>query len=325
MTEEVIFPNQVRTFRRLRGVTMQALADELGVSLSAVSKIEKGYRRVDRSQLQKIASFLSCPVEDIFLTSDNAPPEVMAQWHREQERRAGINEGSGLKTLGAGLRYIRTRADMTLAQVAAAAKMTLSVYHRIEMGQREITMPEMDKIAEVMSMTGRELQREIYQLHKAGTLSEFIAHSDRKFYAGPKGGVPECGDTQLRMSEKLDVKIPVEGLIGIDGRGSMGGSGGVFSYPSAPALSRQAYAVRLAPGWRLEPLPASALLIADPNKIPRTGDLALMRDGDEAALVVISADRRGDLAGRSVATGDSFPLAENQMPNLHKIVLVYCE
>ena len=46
--EEIIFPNQIRMYRRVRGRSMQELADFLGVSLSAVSKIEKGYRRIDQ-------------------------------------------------------------------------------------------------------------------------------------------------------------------------------------------------------------------------------------------------------------------------------------
>ena len=39
--EEIIFPNQIRMQRRLKGMSMQELADHLGVSLSAISKIEK--------------------------------------------------------------------------------------------------------------------------------------------------------------------------------------------------------------------------------------------------------------------------------------------
>lgn len=55
--EEIIFPNQIRMYRRVRGRSMQELADFLGVSLSAVSKIEKGYRRIDQEQLVRIAEF----------------------------------------------------------------------------------------------------------------------------------------------------------------------------------------------------------------------------------------------------------------------------
>ena len=52
--EEIIFPNQIRMHRRLRGMSMQELADHLGVSLSAISKIEKGYRRLNQEQLIQV-------------------------------------------------------------------------------------------------------------------------------------------------------------------------------------------------------------------------------------------------------------------------------
>lgn len=133
--EEIIFPNQIRMFRRMRGRSMQELADFLGVSLSAISKIEKGYRRIDQEQLVRIAEFLDCPLQDIFVNEHNSQPEVVQAWRREQDRRNRVNERSGLKTLGAGLRQIRGQKNLTLAEVAENAKMTLSVYHRIEMGQ----------------------------------------------------------------------------------------------------------------------------------------------------------------------------------------------
>lgn len=105
--EEIIFPNQIRMFRRLRGRSMQELADHLGVSLSAISKIEKGYRRVDQEQLVRVAEFLDCPLQELFVNEQNSQQEIVQSWRREQERRNKINEKSGLKTLGAGLRQIR--------------------------------------------------------------------------------------------------------------------------------------------------------------------------------------------------------------------------
>ena len=65
--EEIIFPNQIRMYRRLRGRSMQELADHLGVSLSAISKIEKGYRRIDQEQLVRVAELLDCPMQDLFV------------------------------------------------------------------------------------------------------------------------------------------------------------------------------------------------------------------------------------------------------------------
>lgn len=67
--EEIIFPNQIRMFRRLRGRSMQELADHLGVSLSAISKIEKGYRRVDQEQLVRVAEFLDCRCRNCLSTN----------------------------------------------------------------------------------------------------------------------------------------------------------------------------------------------------------------------------------------------------------------
>ena len=131
--EEIIFPNQIRMYRRLRGRSMQELADHLGVSLSAISKIEKGYRRVDQEQLVRVAEFLDCPLQELFVNEQNSQQEIVQAWRREQERRNKINEKSGLKTLGAGLRQIRNEKNLTLIEVAESADMTLSVYHRIEM------------------------------------------------------------------------------------------------------------------------------------------------------------------------------------------------
>ena len=145
--EEIIFPNQIRMYRRLRGRSMQELADHLGVSLSAISKIEKGYRRVDQEQLVRVAEFLDCPLQELFVNEQNSQQEIVQAWRREQERRNKINEKTGLKTLGAGLRQIRNEKNLTLIEVAESSDMTLSVYHRIEMGQREVSDKEFKNIA----------------------------------------------------------------------------------------------------------------------------------------------------------------------------------
>ena len=109
--EEIIFPNQIRMYRRLRGRSMQELADHLNVSLSAISKIEKGYRRVDQEQLIKFAEFLDCPIQNLFVNEQCSQQEVVLAWRREQERRNKLNERNGLKTLGAGLRQIRNEKN----------------------------------------------------------------------------------------------------------------------------------------------------------------------------------------------------------------------
>ncbi len=164
--EEIIFPNQIRMHRRLRGMSMQELADHLGVSLSAISKIEKGYRRLNQEQLIQVAELIDCSLQDLYVNEQNSQQDVVQAWKREQERRCKINQNAGLKTLGAGLRHIRTDKGLTLIEVAESADMTLSVYHRIEMGQREVSDKEYQNIAKAFSMPLDKLKAEIKKKKK---------------------------------------------------------------------------------------------------------------------------------------------------------------
>ena len=135
--EEIVFPNQIRINRKMRGVSMQDLADRLGISLSAISKIEKGYRRLNQEQLILVAEVLDCSLQDLYVNEQNSQHDVVMAWKKEQERRQEINKSSGLKVLGAALRYIRNDKSLTLIEVAENADMTLSVYHRIEMDKEK--------------------------------------------------------------------------------------------------------------------------------------------------------------------------------------------
>lgn len=214
--EEIIFPNQIRMIRRTRGKTMKEIAAVLGVSLSAISKIEKGYRRIDDNQLAKISNFLNCPKESIFVYEMTSQPEVLQAWEKEQERRKQINEKSGLKTLGAGLRYLRGGKMLTLQDVAQGAGLTLSVYHRIEMGQREVTEDQFNKIAHALGFDPEELQVKIYELDMAGTLQEFKKTGKTGIFH-PKGGYNDLPlrdisfqNTAMDIYEVQNIKAPVE-------------------------------------------------------------------------------------------------------------------
>ena len=187
--EEIIFPNQIRTYRQQHGCTMQELADELGMSLSAISKIEKGYRRLDQEQLIHVASFLNCKLQDLFVNDLNSKPEVVQAWKKEQERRSKINVTGGLKTMGAGLRQVRNEKNLTLIDVAEKAGMTLSVYHRIEMGQREVSDKEFKNLAKALGSTPDKLRETIKVLDNKGILDEIIQKNNAKYrlLATPKG------------------------------------------------------------------------------------------------------------------------------------------
>ena len=326
--EEIIFPNQIRMYRRVRGRSMQELADFLGVSLSAVSKIEKGYRRIDQEQLVRIAEFLDCPLQDIFVNEASSQPDVVQAWRREQERRNRVNERSGLKMLGAGLRYIRGQKNLTLADVADGAELTLSVYHRIEMGQREVSEDEISRIARALGYTNEELQKQIYDLDKAGALDEFIQRNDARYRAvsGVKSGYPDLPVSKAgAKAERQDVVLsvygkPAEGgMVAVDRQTSLG----TVSCLASMVNGLSAYAVSLCTRRLGNLLPTRSVLVVDPTKMVGLGDLALMYVNEtDARIISIREDIDGKLFGVLWNPEEKIEIPEDQIAALHRVVQI---
>ena len=57
---------RIRLFRKMRGMSQQALADEVGVTFQQVQKYERGANRVSASMLARIAQTLRAPVAELF-------------------------------------------------------------------------------------------------------------------------------------------------------------------------------------------------------------------------------------------------------------------
>ena len=289
--EEIVFPNQIRMMRRVAGKSMQDIADLLRLSISAISKIEKGYRRLNESQLQQIATFVDCPVSALFVAEGSAQPEVIQAWKEEQGRRHKMNVGGGLKTLGAGLRYLRGQKKITLAHLAAGAHMTLSVYHRIEMGQREVDEQAFSAIAGALGMTETDLQKRIYELDMSGALEDLKNSETRTGVNLFKGGYNDLPISRLmlRRAEDQEVTVPIEALPGQDGKiyRDKAHSVGAVVCPSTLANDPGLYAVRL--GSResfANVLPPSSVLVVSPTIPLREGDLAIKLNLDNELEIV---------------------------------------
>ena len=321
--EEIIFPNQIRMYRRLRGRSMQELADHLSVSLSAISKIEKGYRRVDQEQLVRVAEFLDCPLQDLFVNEQNSQQEVVQSWRREQERRNKINEKSGLKTLGAGLRQIRNEKNLTLIEVAESADMTLSVYHRIEMGQREVSDKEFKNIAKAINMAPEELKEQIKALEDKGMLEEIIQRNDAKYklLSTPRGAISAFGN-----SNQDGVKISVYGVAGKDGDVIIEFSQETKKVQRPPQLynKKDAYAVNLCPRRLGSLLPTRSILFVDPQDVVSVGDIAVYYSNEkEAKIVSIREDENGQLYGLRWNPDERIEISNDDLNSLHKVVAIY--
>lgn len=316
--EEIVFPNQIRMYRKMRGVSMQALADHLCVSLSAVSKVEKGYRRVDQDQLIRIAEILDCSMQDLFVNAHNSSPEVVLTWQREQERRNQTNEISGLKSLGAGLRHIRTEKDLTLIEVAENSGMTLSVYHRIEMGQREVSKKEYANMAKALKMSEIALRTEIDKLNSAGALKEIILKNDAKHKI--------LTDSRMAaINFSYTSEICVYGTAGKDGNIVINLDNEIkrIERPSFLKDKPESYAVNLCTRRLGSLLPSRSILFVDPSETASIGDVALYyRDEEVASIVSIRENDDGKLYGRRWNPDEKMNIDNDSLERLHKIVCI---
>lgn len=319
--EEIVFPNQIRINRKLHGVSMQDLADRLGISLSAISKIEKGYRRLNQEQLILVAEVLDCSLQDLYVNEQNSQHEVVMAWRKEQERRQEINKASGLKVLGAALRYIRNDKSLTLIEVAENADMTLSVYHRIEMGQREVSDKEYKNIAHALKMNLDDLKAEVKRLDEAGALDEIIIHNDTKYKIN---NMPRVSNEHGNGCVDLEaLKVPVFGVAGAEGSILIDreNSSKEAVKPAALMEQRDVYGVSLCSRRLGSTLSNRAVLFVAPSEIASVGDIALYYKTEQQAFVVsVREDETGQLYGLMWNPEERIYFANDDFKRLHKVI-----
>jgi len=325
--EEIVFPNQIRMMRRVSGKSMQQVADLLGLSISAVSKIEKGYRRLNERQLQTVATFLDCPVASLFVDDQAAGPEVIQAWKEEQKRRRQMNVGGGLKVLGAALRYLRGQKKITLTALAEGAHLTLSVYHRIEMGQREVDEITFAAISRALGMSAEDLQLKIYELDMSGVLEDLKNSESQTGVNLFKGGYNDLPISRLmlRRAEDHEVTVPIEAVPGIDGKiyHDKAHSMGAVVCPSTLANDVGLYAVRLGSKENFAGvLPASAVLVISPTMALRSGDLAAWHVADnEIKIISVKKDELNRWYGFNFDSHEWFDI-QNELSHIQRVVWI---
>ncbi|MBQ7632491.1 MAG: helix-turn-helix transcriptional regulator [Alphaproteobacteria bacterium] len=321
--EEIIFPNQIRMHRRIHGVPMQELADHLGVSLSAISKIEKGYRRLNQEQLIQVAELLDCSLQDLYVNEQNSQQEVVQAWKREQERRSKINQTAGLKTLGAGLRHIRTSKGLTLIEVSEHADMTLSVYHRIEMGQREVSDKEYKNIAKALSMPLDQLKAAIQKLDADGQLEDIIEHNDTRYKVLNNARYANLGAVSTDNND--DIMVPLYGNGNAEGNIVVSRSGAFkeIACPSSLRNKNDIYAINLCTRRLGSLLSNRAILFIDPSEVVSAGDIALFYVSEtETKLLSIREDEKGQLYGLRWNPEERVNFSNEDLTKIHKVAVI---
>ena len=164
--------------------------------------------------------------------------------------------------------------------MAKLAKLTLSVYHRIEMGEREVDEKTFDNIARALGMNSEELQLKIYELDSSGALDELKLNSGKTGIGLFKGGYNDLPMSRLMMrtGESHEVTLSITGSIDEKGTLSMNPDTSVGAVLCPSTLSGEVglYAVRLSADVYF--LPAGAVLVVAPSMSLRSGDWAIYKD-----------------------------------------------
>ena len=329
--EEIIFPNNIRNIRASRGMKMTELAKRANLSLSAVSKIEKGVRRLNQKQLLNVCTILGCKLSDIFIHESDA---TAGQWQSEIKRRLTDNEDSGLKVFGSGLRKIRQRSEKTIEEAAKASHMTLSVYHKIEVGQREVYEDEIEVLAKTFGYTSDQLFDEIAKLYNAGELTKQIdkvkervksvlepgnpmsgldiggglygaqLYDNARKKLVPVFGTPKGKSISLKKSDETMIVSPAE----------LEGHSGIYAV--VPNSKRTG-------GF----IPESAYVFVDANITPAVGDLAVVMDTDFAKMTVDDVTDANIVVVRQDSHGKKYGHASNPEEKItgktmHKVVMI---
>lgn len=333
--EEIIFPNNIRNIRLAKGMKMTELARQSGLSLSAVSKIEKGVRRLNQKQLLNICNLLGCKLSDIFIKDTD---EVATKWQDEIQRRMTDNEDSGLKIFGSGIRKIRQQSGKTIAQAAKDAGMTLSVYHKIEVGQREVYKNEIEPLAKSFAHTVDSMFDKIAKLYKSGELTKQMNKvKDRVKSAMVSTELDDDtdGSSGLLYGAKLyknarDKLVPIFGIPQGKAISFKKSDTKMITAPANLEGRRGVYAI-VPNSKRLGGfIPTKSYVFAD-SKIPAApGDLAVFIDQDfkslkpeeeiTAHIATVHRDPKGNIYGLMVS-----PEERITAKTMHKIVMVIAE
>lgn len=336
--EEICFPNNIRNIRLSRGMRMTEVAKKSGLSLSAMSKVEKGVRRLKQGQLMQLCTILSCKLSDIFIKADD---EKAVKWKSEMQRRLVENETAGLKVFGSGIRVLRRNVNKTIAQAAKDAKMTLSVYHKIETGQREVYETEIENLAKAMGKTVETMFKAIADLYNSGALSKQINKAEERvreaLKVGKSASNSDIGAAIYGANVYDSVRknlIPVYGMPDGKNIDFVKSDENMLQPPSKIKTGSGVYAVQVPSGRMGSMFPANAYLYAVPGIVPKAGDLAIMFEEDYEKLapnthtsvrvVMLKEEKNGSLVGIQVHPEEKVQI-KNVKNRLHKVVQIICE
>jgi hypothetical protein len=319
----IVFPNAMRDLRRRAGcATLISLASALPeIPYIRLSKIERGEVFAKPHELRRIAGALGAEPHDLLLDVE-LPSFSIAAWAAEVHDPARLDRGSEeLAVMIAAALRLRRMQDkgLTVAAINDEFGIPPVILSRLENAQKPLDRWNEATQAGLCRLFGASgtaaLRRIIRMQYEAGDLNPFLG-----LVSDPEARAARTRERIAELREELSGAspepalrapsapagavrpaaarlLPVLGSPLPDGLISPAATGDVAEAPrrAGPrAFALRTFRQTLGPG-----LPAGAVLIADPDRFPSAGDLALIREGEAWRLVFVTVDREGAMKGCS--------------------------
>ncbi len=97
---ETLVGQRIRLLREQRGLSLRVLAEKCGLSINAISRIERGENSPTVASLHLLARALDTPITEFFRDASDKATVYVKRNHRMRSERSGM----GIESLGSGLR-----------------------------------------------------------------------------------------------------------------------------------------------------------------------------------------------------------------------------
>jgi len=317
----IVFPNRLREQRRRHGFSaLLGLSAALpAIPYIRLSKIERGEVMARADELQAIAATLGIAAADLLIDIEN-PAFDMAQWVAQRGQQLEFDppaEEFAILLAAAFRKNRQADRDLPLAVLESAYGLPPVIVSRIENAVKTPDRWNPTTLRAICAAMGIEdfetLEHTVRAAYAAGSLDPWIARlpgeaSRRRRTAervaelrkqldggGSPQRAPEAAASAVVAAPRATLLVLGAPLAD----GLIAATPANLTVDAPPAAGPASFGLRMCRATLGAGMPASAVLVVDPDVFPTPGGLAVLREDEAFRIVSVGVDRNGAMTGYS--------------------------
>jgi hypothetical protein len=314
----IVFPNRLREQRRLHGFSaLLGLSAALpAIPYIRLSKIERGEVVARADELQAIAATLGIAAADLLIDIDD-PAFDMASWVAQRGQQLEFDppaEELAILLAAAFRKNRQADRDLPLAVLESAYGLPPVIVSRIE---NAVKTPDrwnaatLGAICSVMDVADYDaLEAAVRAAHAAGALDPWIERLPGEA-SRHRRTAERVADLRKQLGEGVAPLAPQPAAPAVEARAALAvvgaplADGLIAATPTTQTVDApqsagpSSFGLRMCRATLGAGMPASAVLVVDPDVSPTPGRLAVLREGEGFRVVSVGVDRNGAMTGYS--------------------------